>query len=73
MATEQLSLYTIATAVEVARAESTADGGPPGMSDDLLRRAENQQLYHRMISAQNAKDRDGFLACFDDDSLFEAP
>ncbi|MCU1643541.1 MAG: hypothetical protein JWN03_3816, partial [Nocardia sp.] len=43
------------------------------MSDDLLRRAENQQLYHRMISAQNAKDRDGFLACFDDDSLFEAP
>jgi hypothetical protein len=26
-----------------------------------------------MIKAQNAKDREGFLACFDDASVFEAP
>jgi ketosteroid isomerase-like protein len=43
------------------------------VSDDAARREENQGLYERMIKAQNTKDRAGFLACFDDASVFEAP
>jgi ketosteroid isomerase-like protein len=43
------------------------------MPDDAARREENQGLYERMIKAQNAKDRAGFLACFDDAIVFEAP
>jgi len=43
------------------------------MSDDAARRVENHRLYERMISAQNAKDREGFLACLTDDFVFEAP
>jgi ketosteroid isomerase-like protein len=43
------------------------------MADDVARREANQGLYERMISAQNAKDRAGFLACFDDEVVFEAP
>ena len=43
------------------------------MSDDTARREENQRLYGRMIQAQNAKDREGFLACFAEASVFEAP
>ena len=43
------------------------------MAEDVARREANQQLYERMISAQNAKDRAGFLACFDDEVVFEAP
>jgi ketosteroid isomerase-like protein len=43
------------------------------MSDDETRRESNHQLYTRMIRAQNAKDRDGFLDCLSDDFVFEAP
>jgi ketosteroid isomerase-like protein len=43
------------------------------MPDDAARREENQCLYERMTKAQNAKDREGFLACFDDAIVFEAP
>jgi ketosteroid isomerase-like protein len=43
------------------------------MPDDAARREENQRLYERMIKAQNAKDRAGFLACFDEATVFEAP
>ena len=43
------------------------------MPDDAARREENQCLYERMIKAQNAKDRDGFLACLADATVFEAP
>jgi uncharacterized protein len=43
------------------------------MSDDEARRESNHQLYARMISAQNAKDRVGFLDCLSDDFVFEAP
>ena len=40
--------------------------------DDERRRA-NQLLYERMLSAQNAGDRDAWLSCFADDVVFEAP
>jgi ketosteroid isomerase-like protein len=43
------------------------------MSDDAARREENQDRYQRMLKAQNAKDRAGFLACLDDAIVFEAP
>lgn len=43
------------------------------MPDDVARRNENEELYRRMILAQNAKDRRGFLDCLDDDCVFEAP
>jgi ketosteroid isomerase-like protein len=43
------------------------------MPDDAALREENQRLYQRMILAQNTKDRAGFLACFDDGIVFEAP
>jgi ketosteroid isomerase-like protein len=43
------------------------------MSGNAARREENQRLYEQMITAQNAKDREGFLACFDEASVFEAP
>ena len=42
-------------------------------TDDDARRAANQELYRRMLDTQNAKDRDGFLACLADDVVFEAP
>jgi ketosteroid isomerase-like protein len=40
---------------------------------DAARREENQRLYERMIKAQGARDREGFLACFDEATVFEAP
>jgi ketosteroid isomerase-like protein len=43
------------------------------MPDDAARREGNHRLYERMITAQNAKDRAGFLSCFDEASVFEAP
>jgi ketosteroid isomerase-like protein len=43
------------------------------MSDDAARREENYRHYERMIKAQNAKDREGFLACLDEAFVFEAP
>jgi ketosteroid isomerase-like protein len=43
------------------------------MSDDGARREANHRLYERMISAQNAKDRVGFLACLSNEFAFEAP
>jgi uncharacterized protein len=43
------------------------------MLDDAERRDANYELYERMISAQNAKDRNRFLACLSDDFVFEAP
>ncbi|HEX3785560.1 MAG TPA: nuclear transport factor 2 family protein [Pseudonocardiaceae bacterium] len=43
------------------------------MVDDAARRAASQRLYERMIRAQNAKDRVGFLACLDEACVFEAP
>jgi ketosteroid isomerase-like protein len=43
------------------------------MTDDARRREDSHQLYRRMITAQNAKDREGFLACCDEDIVFEAP
>ena len=43
------------------------------MPDDAARREENQRLYEQMIKAQNAKDRAGFLACFGEAIVFEAP
>jgi uncharacterized protein len=43
------------------------------MSDDAVLRKESHRLYERMIGAQNAKDRDAFLACLSDDFVFEAP
>ncbi|HUN37019.1 MAG TPA: nuclear transport factor 2 family protein [Trebonia sp.] len=43
------------------------------MPDDAARREENQRLYERMITAQNGKDRAGFLACLDEAIVFEAP
>jgi ketosteroid isomerase-like protein len=39
----------------------------------VARREANHRLYERMIRAQNAKDRAGFLACLDDGVVFEAP
>jgi ketosteroid isomerase-like protein len=41
--------------------------------DDAARREGNHRLYERMIKAQNAKDAAGFLACFDEAIVFEAP
>lgn len=43
------------------------------MADDATRRAGNHRLYEQMIKAQNAKDRAGWLACFDESIVFEAP
>jgi ketosteroid isomerase-like protein len=43
------------------------------MTDDAQRREDSHQLYRRMLTAQNAKDREGFLACCDEDIVFEAP
>lgn len=43
------------------------------MADDAARREDNHRLYERMITAQNAKDRQAWLACFDPGSVFEAP
>jgi ketosteroid isomerase-like protein len=43
------------------------------MTDDAQRREDSHLLYRRMITAQNAKDREGFLACCDEDIVFEAP
>lgn len=43
------------------------------MSDDQTRRDANQALYARLLAAQNAKDKDAFLACVADDAVFEAP
>lgn len=43
------------------------------MPDEAARREDNQKLYERMLKAQNALDREGFLACFDDATVFEAP
>ena len=37
------------------------------------RRRENYALYDCLVKSQNAKDTDGFLACFTDDVVFEAP
>jgi ketosteroid isomerase-like protein len=43
------------------------------MTDDAQRREASHLLYHRMIAAQNAKDREGFLACCAENIVFEAP
>jgi ketosteroid isomerase-like protein len=43
------------------------------MADDAARREENRRLYEQMIRAQNAKDRAGWLACFGEGIVFEAP
>jgi hypothetical protein len=43
------------------------------ISESTARRDANFRVYERMLAAQNAKDRDAFLACFADDIVFEAP
>jgi ketosteroid isomerase-like protein len=43
------------------------------MIDDAERRQGSHLLYRRMISAQNSKDREGFLACCEEGIVFEAP
>jgi uncharacterized protein len=54
---------------------NTARNGRKFMSDPdcEARRQANYDLYNRMMAAQNAKDRAGFLDCLDEDILFEAP
>jgi ketosteroid isomerase-like protein len=43
------------------------------MTDDAQRREDSHLLYRRMITAQNAKERERFLACCHEDIVFEAP
>jgi hypothetical protein len=43
------------------------------MAEDAARRAANQELYQRLLTAQNGADAEGFLACLADDIVFEAP
>jgi ketosteroid isomerase-like protein len=43
------------------------------VTDPDARRQQNYETYQRMRVAQNAGDRDGWLACFTDDIVFEAP
>ncbi len=43
-----------------------------GSHQDALRQ-QNFALYERMLKAQNTRDRAGFLSCFAEDVVFEAP
>jgi len=43
------------------------------VSDADALRQENFALYERMLTAQNARDREAFLGCYSDDIVFEAP
>lgn len=43
------------------------------MTDADKRREANFELYRRMLTAQNAKDKQAFLACLAEDIVFEAP
>jgi uncharacterized protein len=40
---------------------------------DEARRQSNYETYRRMRTSQNAGDRSGWLDCFTDDVVFEAP